>query len=108
MLRDAAWTARVISKSSFVWPVVPSRDFSSSTVAYRVWSIRVTVHVPSATSESTTPVPVHLNVHTPSTVAEQDTSSWKIPALTLVMSAGAAPRQVFKVASPAGALQEHA
>ncbi len=89
--RDAAWTARVISKSSPV-PVVPRRDFSSSTVAYRVWSIRVTVHVPSATSESTTPVPVHLNVHTPSTVAEQDTSSWKIPALTLVMSAGAAPR----------------
>ena len=57
MDRQAAWTARVISKSSWL-SGTPSRDLSSSTVQYSVESIVTTVHVPSCTSEAV-PVPVH-------------------------------------------------
>ena len=67
MLRHAAWTARVSSKSSAV-SVMTSRDFSSSTVQYRWLSaIVVTVQVPATASEAV-PVPSHRYVQIPATV----------------------------------------
>ena len=82
--------------------MLPSRDFSSSTVQYRVWSTRVTVHVPWTASDAV-PVADHAYVQIPSTTDEQGTFWENTPAVPWVRVFGP-PGQLKVVTTRAGSV----